>query len=70
MDFKKMLMQMAEAQADKMRDEAMGFISSDEFVKKVSILSVMLSLTSINIGAMFVSFVEASSLFIILLKFK
>jgi|TARA_R100000655_G_scaffold1920_5_gene7209 hypothetical protein len=31
MDFKAMLMEMAEAQADKMRDEAMKQISSDEF---------------------------------------
>tara|TARA_R100001443_G_scaffold16333_1_gene26344 strand:+ start:1801 stop:2028 length:228 start_codon:yes stop_codon:yes gene_type:complete len=31
MDFKKMLMEMAEAQADKMQDEAMKQIESDEF---------------------------------------
>ncbi len=31
MDFKKLLLDMAEAQADKMQDEAMGFIASDEF---------------------------------------
>ncbi|QDP53880.1 MAG: hypothetical protein Unbinned202contig1002_9 [Prokaryotic dsDNA virus sp.] len=31
MDFKSMLMEMAEAQADKMRDEAMKQISSDDF---------------------------------------
>lgn len=31
LDFKKMLLDMAEAQADKMKDEAMGFIASDEF---------------------------------------
>lgn len=31
MDFKKMLMEMAEAQADKMQEEAMKQIKSDEF---------------------------------------
>ena len=31
MDFKKMLMEMAEAQADKMQEEAMKQIESDEF---------------------------------------
>ena len=31
LDFKKMLLDMAEAQAKKMQDEAMGFIASDEF---------------------------------------
>ena len=36
MDFKKMLMEMAEAQADKMKDEAMGFIASDEFGDKLA----------------------------------
>ena len=36
MDFKKMLMDMAEAQADKMKDEAMGFLSSEEFEKQIA----------------------------------
>ena len=36
MDFKKMLMDMAQAQADKMQDEAMGFIASDEFADKIA----------------------------------
>jgi hypothetical protein len=31
MDFKSMLMDLAEAQADKMKGEAMGFLASDEF---------------------------------------
>ena len=31
MDFKKMLMDMAEAQADKMKEEAVGFLASEEF---------------------------------------
>jgi len=31
MDFKKMLMDMAQAQADKMQEEAMGHLKSDEF---------------------------------------
>jgi hypothetical protein len=31
MDFKKMLMDMAQAQADKMQEEAMGHLRSDEF---------------------------------------
>ena len=31
MDFKKMLMDMAEVQADKMKAEAMNFLASDEF---------------------------------------
>jgi|TARA_R110000824_G_scaffold21134_2_gene79061 hypothetical protein len=36
MDFKKMLMDMAQAQADKMQDEAMGFIASDEFADAIA----------------------------------
>ena len=36
MDFKKMLMDMAEAQADKMKDEAMGFLASDEFSNEIA----------------------------------
>tara|TARA_R110002167_G_scaffold233769_2_gene438965 strand:- start:344 stop:571 length:228 start_codon:yes stop_codon:yes gene_type:complete len=36
MDFKKMLMNMAEEQANKMQDEAMGFIASDEFADKIA----------------------------------
>ena len=36
MDFKKMLMEMAEAQADKMKDEAMGFLASDEFANNLA----------------------------------
>jgi len=36
MDLKKMLMEMAEAQAQKMQDEAMGFISSDEFGDQIA----------------------------------
>ena len=36
MDFKKMLMDMAQAQADKMQDEAMGFLASDEFADKIA----------------------------------
>jgi len=31
MDIKKMLMDMAEAQADKMKEEAVGFLASEEF---------------------------------------
>ena len=31
MDFRKMLLDLAESQAEKMQDEAMGFIASDEF---------------------------------------
>jgi len=31
MDFKAMLMEMAETQADKMKDEAMGHLASEEF---------------------------------------
>jgi len=31
LDFKKMLMELAEVQADKMKAEAMGFIASEEF---------------------------------------
>ena len=36
MDFKKMLLDMAEAQADKMKDEAVGFIGAEEFAKQVA----------------------------------
>jgi hypothetical protein len=36
MDFKKMLMDMAQAQADKMQEEAMGFLASDEFAKQIA----------------------------------
>jgi|TARA_R100000656_G_scaffold48381_1_gene39221 hypothetical protein len=36
MDFKKMLMDMAQAQADKMQDEAMGFLASDEFSDQIA----------------------------------
>ena len=36
MDFKKMLMEMAEAQADKMKDEAMGFLASDGFANNLA----------------------------------
>jgi len=36
MDFKKMLMDMAQAQADKMQDEAMGFLASDEFADEIA----------------------------------
>ena len=36
MDLKKMLMDMAQAQADKMQDEAMGFLASDEFANQIA----------------------------------
>ena len=36
MDFKKMLMDVAQAQADKMQDEAMGFLASDEFSDQIA----------------------------------
>ena len=36
MDFKKMLMDMAQAQADKMQEEAMGFLASDEFANQIA----------------------------------
>ena len=36
MDFKKMLMDMAEVQADKMKEEAMRFLASDEFAKNLA----------------------------------
>jgi len=36
MDFKKMLMDMAQAQADKMQDEAMGFLAADEFANQIA----------------------------------
>ena len=31
-----MLMDMAQAQADKMQDEAMGFLASDEFANEIA----------------------------------
>jgi len=36
MDFKKMLMDMANAQAEKMQEEAMGFLASDEFANQIA----------------------------------
>ena len=36
MDFKKMLMDMAQVQADKMQEEAMGFLASDEFANQIA----------------------------------
>ena len=36
MDFKKMLMDMAQVQADKMQEEAMGFLASDEFSDQIA----------------------------------
>ena len=36
MDFKKMLMEMAEAQADKMQEEAMKQIESDDFAEMLA----------------------------------
>ena len=36
MDFKKMLLEMAEKQAEKMQDEAMGFLASKKFEKEVA----------------------------------
>ena len=36
MDIKSMLMNIAEAQADKMRDEAVGFLGSEEFEKEIA----------------------------------
>tara|TARA_R110000824_G_scaffold79553_4_gene200371 strand:- start:993 stop:1220 length:228 start_codon:yes stop_codon:yes gene_type:complete len=36
MDFKKMLLDVAQAQADKMQDEAMGFLASDEFADQIA----------------------------------
>ena len=36
MDFKKMLLDMAEEQADKMQEEAMGFLNSKKFEKEVA----------------------------------
>ncbi len=36
MDFKSMLMKLAEAQADKMKDEAMGWLGSDEFADEIA----------------------------------
>ena len=36
MDLKKMLMDLAQAQADKMQEEAMGFLGSDEFAEQIA----------------------------------
>jgi hypothetical protein len=36
MDFKKMLMDLAEAQADKMKGEAVGWLASDEFADEIA----------------------------------
>jgi len=36
MDFKKMLMDIAEAQADKMKEQAISFLSSEEFTKEIA----------------------------------
>ena len=36
MDFKKMLLEMAEKQASKMQDEAMGCLASEKFEKEVA----------------------------------
>ena len=36
MDFKKILLDMAEAQASKMQDEALGFLASEKFEKEVA----------------------------------
>lgn len=36
MDFKKLMMDLAEAQADKMKGEAMGWLASDEFADKLA----------------------------------
>jgi|TARA_R100001530_G_scaffold135449_1_gene112675 hypothetical protein len=36
MDFKKMLLNLAEAQADKMKDEAMGWLGSEEFANEIA----------------------------------
>jgi len=36
MDFKKILLEMAEKQAEKMQDEAMGFLASKKFEKEVA----------------------------------
>ena len=36
MDFKKMLLDLADAQAKKMQDEAMGFLASDEFAEEIA----------------------------------
>jgi hypothetical protein len=36
MDFKKMLMDLAQSQADKMQEEAMGFLGSDEFAEQIA----------------------------------
>ena len=36
MDFKKMLLSLAEAQAEKMKGEAIGWLGSDEFADEIS----------------------------------
>ena len=36
MDIKSMLIKLAEEQADKMQDEAMGFLASDEFANQIA----------------------------------
>ena len=36
MDFKKMLLDLAQAQADKMQDEAVGWLASDEFADQIA----------------------------------
>ena len=36
MDFKKMLMNLAEAQADKMKEEAVGWLGSDDFADEIA----------------------------------
>ena len=36
MDIKAVLLKLAEAQADKMKDEAVGFLGSEEFAKEVA----------------------------------
>ena len=36
MDFKKMLLDLAQAQADKMQDEALGWLASDEFADQIA----------------------------------
>jgi len=36
MDFKKILLDMAEEQASKMQDEALGFLASEKFEKEVA----------------------------------
>ena len=36
MDLKKMLLELAQAQADKMQDEAIGWLGSDEFADQIA----------------------------------